>query len=177
MADENLKEIKEFKHEIDDVFVLNENLQKINQNAEHIDTQTNNLVILSSALFAFSATGFLSTNSQVHFYLLILALFSSLSAITGLLALNPPEIFIGKRRAHSKFYSPGIAGYKSAEEYFESLKAMLADEKKTIEEYSLEIYNLAKFSYIPKRRLFNASRNILIAGFLLSLVLFVFQIH
>ena len=70
MADEL---VKEFKEEIDDIFVLNEILHKINGNTEHIDIQINNLVILGSALFAFSATGFFSTNSMFHFYLLVLA--------------------------------------------------------------------------------------------------------
>lgn len=174
MAETSIEEIKEFKREIDDVFVLNENLHKINQNAEHIDIQINNLVILSSALFVFSTTGFLATNPQAHFYLLILALFSSLASIVGLLALNPP--FIRKKRTDSKLYSPGIATFKSSEEYYEALKFMLADEKRTIEEYALEIYNLAKFSYVPKRRLFNLSRNVLIVGFLISLVMFIFQL-
>lgn len=170
-------EIKDFKEEIDDVFVLNEILHKINGNTEHIDIQINNLVILSSALFAFSATGFLSSNSAVHFYLLILALFSSLAAITGLFALNPPAFLDQRGQKGSKFYTHGIANYKSPEEYSEAIKTMLADKKKTVEQYALEIYNLSKFSYLPKRNLFNLSKNLLIVGFFLSFVLFMFQIR
>ncbi|HKC04251.1 MAG TPA: hypothetical protein VKC54_00025 [Patescibacteria group bacterium] len=168
--------VKEFKEELDDVFVLNEILQKINGNTEHIDIQINNIVILASALFAFSATGYLSGSPGIHLYLLILALFSSLSAVVGLIALNPPSFFDKRGQKDSKLYTHGISTYKSSEEYYLAIKIMLADRKKTVEQYALEIYNLSKFLYLPKRKLFNLSRNILIFGFLLSLVFFVFQI-
>jgi hypothetical protein len=174
MADEFVKELKK---EIDDTFVLNEILQKINGNTEHIDIQINNLVILGAALFAFSAQGFLLWDSGGHFYLLILALFSSLSAVTGLFALNPPSFLDKRGQKDSKLYTHGIASYKTPEEYYEAIKNMLADQKKTVEQYSLEIYNLSKFSYVPKRNLFNLSKNLLIIGFLLSFFLFVFQIR
>lgn len=167
--------VKEFKEEIDDVFVLNEILHKINGNTEHIDIQINNLVILSSALFAFSATGFLSSNPSIHLYLLVLALFSSLSAITGLLALNPPSFLDKRGQKDSRLYTHGIASYKSPEEYYDAIQTMLADKKKTVEQYALEIYNLSKFYYLPKRMLFNLSKNLLIIGFLLSFILFIIR--
>ncbi|QQG41895.1 MAG: hypothetical protein HYV90_01120 [Candidatus Woesebacteria bacterium] len=168
--------IKELKEEIDDVFVLNEVLHKINGNTEHIDIQVNNLVILGSALFAFSATGYISGGPTIHYYLLVLALFSSLSAVTGLLALNPPGFLDKRGQKDSKLYTHGIAGYKFQEDYYEAIKTMLADKEKTVEQYALEIYNLSKFSYLPKRKLFNLSKNLLIVGFLLSFILFAFQI-
>lgn len=174
MPEEDFEEIKE---ELDDVFVLNEILHKISGNTEHIDIQINNLVILGSALFAFSATGFFATNAQAHFYLLILALFSSLAAIAGLLALNPPGFLDKRGQKNSKLYTHGISNYKSPEEYYEALRVMLADKKKTVEQYALEIYNLAQFSYMPKRRLFNLSRNLLVIGFIISFLLFIFQIY
>lgn len=173
MAEETIKELKE---EIDDAFVLNEILHKINGNTEHIDIQTNNLVILSSALFAFSAQGFLLWDKGTHLYLLILALFSSLAAVIGLFALNPPAFMDKRGQRDSKFYTHGIASYKSAEEYYESIKKMLESKQKTTEQFALEIYNLSKFSYTPKRNLFNLSKNLLIFGFLLSFILFVLQI-
>jgi len=174
MAEES---IREFKEEIDDVFVLNEILHKINGNTEHIDIQINNIVILSSALFAFSATGYLSGSPNAHYYLLILALFSSLSAVAGLISLNPPSYFDKRGQKDSRLYSHGISSYKSPEEYHAAIKEMIADKEKTVEQYALEIYNLSKFLYLPKRKLFNLSRNLLVFGFLLSLVLFVFQIR
>lgn len=169
--------VKEFKEEIDDIFVLNEILHKVNGNTEHIDIQINNLVILGSALFAFSATGFFSTNSTVHFYLLVLALFSSLSAVIGLIALNPPSFLDKRGQKDSVLYTHGISNYKTPEEYYGAIKTMIENKNKTTEQYALEIYNLSKFSYLPKRKLFNLSKNLLIIGFLLSIALFVFQLR
>ncbi len=170
-------DIKQIKNEIDDAFVLNEILQKINGNTEHIDIQINNLVVLGAALFAFSAQGFLTNNISTHLYLLVLALFSSLSAIAGLMALNPPGFMDKRGQTDSKLYVHGIAGYKSAREYHNQIIEMLSNKNKTIEQYSLEIYNLSKFSYLPKRQLFNLSKNLLIIGFLLGVLLFIIQIR
>lgn len=117
----------EIKEKIDDAFVLNEILHKINGNTEHIDIQINNLVILSAALFAFSAQGFLLSNQMAHPYLLILAFFSSLSAVVGLFALNPPDFLDKRGQKDSKLYTHGIATYKTPDDYHEAVKTMLAD--------------------------------------------------
>lgn len=170
-------ELKAFSNEIDDTFILNEVLQKVNGNTQHIDIQINNLVILSSALFAFSAQGFLTGDVKTHLYLLVLALFSSTSAIAGLLALNPPN-FMDKRGQHdSKLYVHGITNHKSPQNYHEAIKDMMSSKDKTVEQYALEIYNLSTFSYLPKRRLFNLSRNLLIIGFVFGVIMFILQLY
>ena len=168
---------EELKEKLDSSFILNEILQKINSNAEHIDVQTNSLVILSSAVFVFSAQNFLSAGPNQHLYALSLAFFSSLSSIAGLLALNPPAFMDKRGQKESDLYVRKIAEYKTKEEYFERLKKILKNEQNAIEEYALDIYNLSKYSYLPKRKLFNLAKNLLIIGFLTSIVLFIIQIR
>ena len=179
MDDKELSQFKSIKSEIDDAFVLNEILQKINGNTEHIDIQINNLVILSSALFAFSAQGFLSVNggnASSHLYLLVLALFSSVAAIAGLMALNPPGFMDKRGQKDSKLYVHGIFNHKTPEEYHMAVREMIGSKEKTVEQYALEIYNLSKFSYMPKRRLFNLSKDLLISGFAIGVILFLIQL-
>jgi len=61
------------------------------------------------------------------------------------------------------FHSPAIY-QKQLEKIFESREAIL-------KQYSMEIYNLAKYYYQPKRKIFKLSRNILLTGIILSLLI------
>jgi hypothetical protein len=168
---------KEITNKIDATFVLNEILQKINSNAEHIDVQINSLVILSSAVFVFSAQYYLSSGSSQNIYALILAIFSSLASIVGLLALNPPRFMDKKGQKESALYVRHIASYTTQEEYSKKLCDVVSNEENVTDEYALEIYNLSKYSYLPKRNLFNMAKNYLIAGFLISLVMFLLKVR
>lgn len=158
-------------------FILNGILQKMYSHAYQIDTQTNIIVALSSAIFIFSAQRVVSDGNQFHAYLLILALASSVAAIIGLLALNPPSYMRKKGQKESIIYHRDIASLEDWEEYHKRLQSMLDNgEEETVKQYAIEIYNLSKYSYLPKRKLFNKARDILVYGFLISFVLFALQL-
>lgn len=159
---------------IDSSFVLNEILQKINSQRNQIDLQTNTLVVLSAAVFVFSAQRYLSDMPSVHIYLLCLSLFSAVAAVVGLFSINPPSFMRKKGQQESLFYYRRIAKFESQVLYEQSLKELLGDEQKIVKEYALEIFNLSKYSFLPRRYLFKMARNIFVVGFTLSLVLFIF---
>ncbi|HSX49190.1 MAG TPA: Pycsar system effector family protein [Candidatus Saccharimonadales bacterium] len=167
------KQEEKIIEDIDYAFVLNEILQKVNSHCEHIDVQVNIIVALSTAVFIFSAQRFLLESPKQPLYLLALILFSALSAIAGLLAVNPPGFMRKKGQKESLLYHRRIALFNSAEEYAERLETMLSSKRNITEGYSSEIYNLSKYYYLPKRSLFQLSRNLLMLGLTLSFILFI----
>lgn len=166
------KQEEKIIEDIDYAFVLNEILQKVNSHCEHIDVQVNIIVALSTAVFIFSAQRFLSDPKQ-PLYLLVLILASALSAIAGLLAVNPPGFMRKKGQKESLLYHRRIALFNSTEEYTEKLEEMLSSKRNITESYSTEIYNLSRYYYLPKRNLFQLSRNFLMFGLTLSFALFI----
>jgi len=66
-------------------------------------------------------------------------------------------------------YNKKITGFNSYREYADALDDLTKNRDALVKEYSMEIYNLYKYYYRPKRKLFNSARNMLIAGILLSL--------
>lgn len=160
---------------ISEVIVLNGLYQKIWSYTEHIDIQTNVIVVLSSAIFVLALPNSFRGN-QASWPYLILSLFSGISVICALFSLNPPKFMRKKGQKESVFYHHKIVELPSAENYFAELWPVLKDEKKLVNEYAVEIYNLCNFFYFPKRRLFNWARNILVVGFGLSFIVFFFEV-
>ncbi len=167
------KQEEKIIEDIDYAFVLNEILQKVNSHCEHIDVQVNIIVALITAVFIFSAQRFLAEAPKQPLYLLVLILFSALSAIAGLLAVNPPGFMRKKGQKESLLYHRRIAQFNSTNEYTEKLEEMLSSKKNITEGYSTEIYNLSRYYYLPKRNLFHLSRNFLMFGLTLSFILFI----
>lgn len=156
------------------VLLLNAILQKISLYTQHLDIQSNMTIVLSSAVLIFSASKLSQQNaSNLSWSLLILCMFSAISAILGLFAINPPHFMRKKGQKESLFYHSAIAKYDSPEYYFENFYKMMKSEKEYIKEATKEIYNLSRFSYLPKRTLSDMARTVLIAGFILSFLAFV----
>ncbi len=160
---------------IPEAIVLNGLYQKIWNYTEHIDTQTNVIVVLSSAIFVLALPNSFR-EAQASWPYLILSLFSGISVLVALFSLNPPAFMRKKGQKESVFYHHRIVELPSAETYFAELWPVLKDEKRLVNEYAVEIYNLCNFFYFPKRRLFNLSRNLLVTGFGLSFGIFVIEI-
>ncbi len=142
-------------------------LDRANVFAQHLDTQTNILIGLSSAIFLFSVTHFQLTPESLFW--LILGIFAAMAAFIGLLAVHPPRFMRKRGQEESLLYNKKITGFDSHREYANILCDLTKNRDALIREYSAEIYNLYKYYYRPKRKLFNSARNILITGILLSL--------
>lgn len=140
--------------------------------SQHIDSQSNIIIGISSALFAFSASKIQLGTGDLLYY--ILGFFSGLSAITALLAVHPPSFMRHKNQTQSVMHNRSISSLKSASDYEKELNKITGDMKAITKQYAIEIYNLNKYYYSPKRRLFRISRNILLLGILLTLLYLTF---
>lgn len=152
------------------LFFLSGALQKAENFARHMDNQISILVGLSSGLFILSVSQIKPENSDVFFPLLLFIPFSLAAALLAIFALIPPRFMRKKGQKESLLYNKEIISLGSAERYAKELKEIVRDFDKIREQYALEIYNICRYYYRPKRRLFKISRQILCAGVFLSLL-------
>ena len=170
------KQIRNNKGELNacSIQFLDELLQKSYQFAQHLDTQTDILVGVSSAIFLFSLSRFLDAKGEIPF--LILAVFTGLSSLVGLFAIHPPRFMRKRGQEESLMYHKHIMSFSSPAEYGRQLLSVIDDEDRIIKEYATEIYNVSKYYYRPKRRLFHVARNLLMTGILLGFVSFMIEL-
>lgn len=146
---------------------LNGTLNKGSELARHVDTQSNILIGVSSAIFVFAASRF-GGNGGWAFR--ILELSAALTALVALLAVHPPRFMRKRGQVESLLYHKKIAELDSSEAYCQELERVVGNERMIVAQYATEIYNLYKYSYLPKRLLYRTARNILLVGILLSLL-------
>src|SRR3989338_11330369 len=139
----------------------------------HADSQTNILMGISSAIFIFSLSSSLQ-RGHMEIPFLILILFSAFSSLAGLYAIHPPRFMRKKQQEESVMYNKKISDFTSSDDYFKVLWSVMLNRTEFVRQYSMEIYNLYKYNYGPKRKLFKLARNLLIAGLVCSLLSFLF---
>lgn len=132
----------------------------------HFDIQTNILIGISTAISAFAVTNIKNDGAVFS----VLAVFSIISVVFGLYAVHPPKFLRKKGQRESLLYNKKISKFKNSTEYAKELKKIIDDKNSLIDEYSNEIYNIYKYHYRPKRSLFKISRNFLIIGILVSIL-------
>jgi hypothetical protein len=130
---------------------------------------------LSSGLAILSASQIKAENITFIAPLFLLASFSLLSASIGIFALIPPKFMRKKGQKESLLYNKEIARCY-CEQYKKDIKSISLDLNKIIDEYSLEIYNICRYYYRPKRRLFKLSRLFLCSGIFISFFIVLLQI-
>jgi len=155
------------------VMFLNSILEKADEYSRHVDNQINILVGLCTAIFVFCAAQIQTFGFANSAYWTVLGLFSVTAAIVGLFGLHPPRFISKHGQKESYMYSKNIANADSAKEYAEKLAEIVKSEDKITEQYSIEIYNVYKYYYRPKRSFFKASRSVLITGLLTTSLLFI----
>lgn len=138
---------------------------------KHFDAQTNILIGIGVAVIGFSVSNISKDQSVLEFS--ILAIFGMSSVFCALYAIHPPKFMRKKGQQESLFYNKKICSFKSSKEYGESIKEMLSNKEMLIDNYSTEIYNIYKYFYRPKRKLFKISRDLLLSGILISFVVYI----
>lgn len=136
-----------------------------------LDTRSNIVVGFDSALVVLLVTYFREhlSDTPVLWMLLIILITSLLLAI---IALKPPHYSTKKGQHESIFYHHYIDA-KEVEEYRGEIHKVLSDRKAIFDAYITEIYNLTKYSNIPRKIYLYSSLRVLIYGFLLVLVVYV----
>lgn len=143
-------------------------MEKTNSNARYIDSQVNILLGISSAVFIYSISK-ASENSAFF----IMGLLSAIASIISILAIHPPRFIRGTGGLKTIFYNKTISNFNSSNDYKNEIIKISQNKDKLIEQFTNEIYNLSKYYYQPKRKLFHFARNVFLAGILLGLVFFI----
>lgn len=149
-------------------------VQKSRNIADHVDSQTNIIIGVSAAVFVFSLSRILDETIELPF--LVISIFSGASTIIGLLAIHPPNSMRKCGQKESIMYNRSISSFKSPSDYAKALAQTMASEKRILEEYATEIYNLSKYYYRPKRRLFHLARNVFITGIVLTFFVYIVEL-
>lgn len=136
----------------------------------HFDTQANILIGINTAILGIALSVINSNHLVVT--LSVLSAFSFLSLISSLYTIHPPRFLRKRGQNESLFYNKVVNSFSDPSKYSAAITEMLNNKQDIILNYSTEIYNLYKYSYRPKRNLFKMSRNLLIAGIVLSLIVF-----
>ena len=158
------------------VSFLDSILDRTNSLAQHIDNQIQILIGISSAIFIFSAGRLYGEGGKIELPLLVLAIFSIVSTISGLFAVHPPLSMREKGRIESLkslMYNKRIISFPSSSEYGEELLKTIKNPEEIVKQYATEIYTLSKYYYIPKRKLFHLTRDIFFLGFIISFLVLI----
>lgn len=139
-----------------------------------LDLRTNIMIGFDSALIFFLATNFNSDWAKSIFFVAALSAVV-ISMFFALMALKPSHFSTKKGQKESMFYHHEIVS-KSPEAYRDEVFKTLADENKVYEAYTLEIYNITKYSNVPRKFYLNWSIRILLYGVFLSLALYLISL-
>ena len=113
---------------------------------------------------------------HLHITLSLIAFFSALSAIVSLIAIRPPARMVLKGQKQSLLYTQKISDFSSAKKYAKELREILKCDEDIFNQYATEIYNLSKYYYRPKRKLFAVARNIFLFGVIFSLIVLFIEV-
>lgn len=173
------KDSKEKKYVDDDlqgvVEFLNSTSEKIIDTTRNVDSHSNVLLGLSMAVFALALNEMMASD-KLHLTLSVVAFFSGLSSIIALMSIRPPRILTKRGQRESLMYTGKISSFKSSKEYSKALRKSLSNDDCFFHEYAMEIYNLSRYYYIPKRRLFSLSRNIFLFGVVMGLFVLLIEV-
>src|SRR3989344_2796170 len=131
-------------------------LEKRSTLINHLDTQINLLIGINSAIFIFSLSRFLDDKGDLP--MLVISFFAGLSTLIALVAVHPPKLTRKRGQEESLMYNKKILSFPSSSKYEKELFDAVSDKKKIVNQYALEIYNITKYYYRPKRGLFNLAR-------------------
>ena len=164
------EELKNIDKAIDATHFLKSILEKSTVLSSRIDDQLNILLGLSTAVFIFSAS---KVDPVTNYWWAVLAFFSGLSIIIGLFAVHPPRFITKVGQDESLMYNKNIAKrFKNSKEYTKKLLEVVNNHDAIVHQYATEVYNVYKYYYGPKRKLFKFSRLILAVGIVLTFLLF-----
>ena len=142
---------------------------KIIERTRNLDAQSNVIIGLSTGIFLLAINEVMNSE-HLHITLSLVAFFSALSAIVALIAIRPPAWMVLKGQKQSLLYTQKIASFSSAKKYSRELIKILNCDEDIFHQYAIEIYNLSKYYYRPKRKLFAIARNIFLFGVIFSLI-------
>jgi hypothetical protein len=176
MLEENKKNLDQGS-DINDSLLITFLAGSLNKSADHVrhfDTQTNILIAIGLAILAFSVSQLNNFDIQIPMYILIIS--SVISIFFALYSVHPPKFMRKRGQEESLFYNKKIIDFVDSQTYAEEIKKISTDKNLLIKNYATEVYNLYKYYYRPKRKLFKISRDVLLLGIIFSIASYLVQI-
>ena len=136
-----------------------------------LDLRTNIMIGFNSALIIFFAASFKGNLAENLLLILFLGVIF-ISMLFALMALKPSHFVTKKGQEDSLFYHHKICS-KDHEEYHQEIFAALKNEDKIYDAYVLEVYNLTRYSNIPRKFYLNWSIRSLFYGSILAVVIYI----
>lgn len=164
MSKKNLEDLQKptVEIEFDTSHFLTNILEKSTVLSSRIDDQLNILLGLSTAIFIFAISKLDTPN---NLWAVVLSLFSASSIISGLFAVHPPRFISQVSHSESLLYNKNIARkFKNAREYGDEILKTMQNREAMVHQQATEVYNVYKYYYGPKRKMFKFSRLILVLG-------------
>ncbi len=143
--------------------------KKVIDAAHTVDSHANVMVGVNTGIFVLVISMLFEVDS-LRLTMGMVAIFSALSAIFAIFAIRLPHVFGHNEREKSLLHAPRIAEFGSAEAYADELQKMLDDDREIFRQHALEVYNLSKYYYIPKRKMLSYSRLFFLCGVMASAV-------
>ncbi|MEA3323054.1 MAG: DUF5706 domain-containing protein [Patescibacteria group bacterium] len=150
-----------------DMSFLNNLSEKIIDVTHTVDTHANIMIGINTAIFAFVVSKLFEVDT-LRITMGIVAIFSACSALAAVSATRLPHFFSKTKHEKSILHAPRIAQFNSANEYAGALKKMTQSKDETFRQHALEVYNMSKYYYLPKRRMLAWSRYFFVFGVMLS---------
>ncbi len=139
-----------------------------------VDNHANVMIGINTGVFIFVMTQLLA-GEGFHFTLSVVAFFSVISVVCGLFAIRLPRFMGRVTRERSLLHTNRILEFGSAEAYADELQKMLVDDREIFRQHALEVYNLSKYYYTPKRKMLSYARLAFLCGVLASGVLLIIE--
>ncbi len=152
----------------DKIRFLTDLLRKQTDLRNQIESRANIAIGFSAAILAFGLNNLIS--NKVTPAVITIASASVLSILSGLLALKPPQFLSRKVQEQSVFYNTAIAN-NSRESYLKKVKYICEHEEEVVKQYTLEVYNLTRYSIRFKKWFTNLSIQILVLGLIFGVIL------
>ncbi|NTU67156.1 MAG: hypothetical protein HGB08_04520 [Candidatus Moranbacteria bacterium] len=183
MLDKEIDDLKDeiIKSYVDDdlqatIVFLGWLADKIVNSTRNVDAQANIVMGLSTGIFVL-AVNEISSSDRFYFTLMFAAAFSAVSAVIALLAIRPLSVMLKNGHEESMFFTRKISSFPSAKKYSEELIKILKTDDEIFYQYGMEIYNLSKYYYRPKRNLYAIARNIFLLGAVVSIISIFIELH
>ena len=136
-----------------------------------LDVRSNIVIGFNSALIVLLVTYFREViDGNPVFWILLGSLV--LSLLLAIIALKPPHMSTKKGQVESLFYHHYIDS-KDIDEFRKEVHVVLKDENKIYDAYISEIYNITRFSNIPRKKFLYSSLRVLIYGMSLAIVTYI----
>jgi hypothetical protein len=150
-----------------DMNFLNNLSEKIIDVTHTVDTHANIMIGINTAIFAFVVSKLFEVDT-LKLTLGVVAIFSAFSALFAVSATRLPHFFSKTKHKKSILHAPRIAQFDSAESYADELQKMTQSKDEVFNQHALEVYNMSKYYYLPKRRMLAWSRYFFIFGVMAS---------